>query len=89
MYRGSYARRAREVRRYAEANPEVRCWRCGLTMEQARAIAPGKKITWDAGHVNADDPGSALRPEHSTCNRAAGAATSNRAQQLNPSRKWY
>jgi hypothetical protein len=84
-YRGDYARRAAATRAAAYANPDTRCARCGLTL----AAVPGS--TWDAGHLHDGVPESPLRPEHSTCNRTAGARLATprrRARQLNTSRIW-
>jgi hypothetical protein len=84
-YSGDYARRAAAIRAAAYADPNTRCGRCGLTL----AAIPG--ATWDAGHVHDGIPDSPLRPEHSTCNRTAGArlGTPRRlARRLNTSRQW-
>jgi hypothetical protein len=81
--RGSYQTDAAKVRARAYADPDTRCRRCGLTL----ADKPGD--TWDAGHVVDGVPGSALAPEHSSCNRSAGAAAGNRRRRgLSPTRDW-
>ena len=64
-YRNDYDRRAKTVRRYANANPDARCWRCG---QPARPGDP-----WQAGHLIDGDPASPLAPEHRSCNAGAGA----------------
>lgn len=84
-YRGDYARRAAAIRAAAYADPLTRCARCGLTLD----AVPG--ATWDAGHVHDGQPDSPLRPEHSTCNRSAGAALSTPrrlARRINATRQW-
>ncbi len=80
---GSYQRRARQVRQRANADPTTTCWRCGLTLD----AKPGD--TWDAGHLRDGDPTSPLLPEHSSCNRSAGATAGNRRRVgLRPTRDW-
>jgi hypothetical protein len=67
----------------AYADPTTLCARCGLTL----ADKPGD--TWDAGHQYDGVPSSPLRPEHSSCNRSAGAALGNRRRiGLRPTRDW-
>ena len=85
-YRGSYTLQAEAVRRYAYANPATPCGICGRTLDQHPHTSTGKPPTWDAGHVLDGVPGSPLRPEVATCNRAAGAAIGNRrrAGVVNP-----
>lgn len=63
-YKGSYARRAKQLRDRANADPATRCWRCG---ELARAGDP-----WQAGHVRDGEVDSPLMPEHKSCNIKAG-----------------
>lgn len=70
--RGSYQVDAARVRARAYADPTTTCRRCGMTL----ADKPGD--TWDAGHVIDGVPGSPLAPEHSSCNRSAGATEGNR-----------
>lgn len=83
-YSGDYVRRARAVRLAAYADPNCRCWRCGLTLDQHKA-----GTTWDAGHVRDGDLLSPLLPEASSCNRSAGAAAGNRRRRgLETSRQW-
>ena len=84
-YRGDYAKRAARVRAAAYADPTTTCWRCGLTLDEARAAHPHTK--WDAGHLEDGAVGGALRPEHSHCNRSAGAALGN-ARREPRSRRW-
>jgi hypothetical protein len=64
------------------------CWRCG------RPITPG--TPWDLGH-NDTDPTQYQGPEHTACNRAAGARRGNRLRgrrrarttsRLDTSRAW-
>ena len=85
-YAGGYKRRALGVRVYAYADPATRCWRCGLTLEQARS-ADGPGVRWQAGHVRDGEVGGDLLPEHSTCNARAGASYGN-AKREPRSRYW-
>ncbi len=84
--RGTYQRDAARVRAMAYADPNTRCARCGFTL----ADKPGD--TWDAGHVNSGQVGGPLRPEHSSCNRSAGATEGNQRRKvggvLRTSRDW-
>jgi len=80
--RGDYQRRAAAVRDAAYRDPHTRCWRCGLTL----AEVPGS--TWDAGHLIDGRADSALAPEHSTCNRSAGATMGNRRRTQGTTREW-
>jgi len=61
----------------------VLCWRC------ERQILPWER--WDLGHVDGGGPREYSGPEHSKCNRQAGAAQGNRARVEQPrvcSREW-
>lgn len=90
-YRGTYGRRAREVRRRANADPSTRCWRCGRTLDQHEPHHDGRPPHWQAGHLIDADPSSPLAPEASTCNTSAGATAGNtgRRRRGNPhSRRW-
>lgn len=69
--------RAKRVTTAAYANKATRCWRCGLTLAEAEAAEPGRRITWDAGHTIDADRYAPLLAEHSSCNRSAGAALGN------------
>ena len=84
--RGSYQTDAARVRAMAYANPDTVCGRCGLTLD----ARPGD--TWDAGHINSGQVGGPLRPEHSSCNRSAGATEGNQRRKvggvLRTSRDW-
>lgn len=89
-YRGSYQRRAREMRARASADPTTRCMAivngkvCGLLLIEHKLGA-----TWDAGHVRSGDPTSPLQPEASCCNRSNGASEGNRRRiGLVPTRRW-
>ena len=82
-YRGDYAARSAAVRAAAYRNPTTTCWRCGLTLDEKRQTHP--KVTWDAGHVVDGAVGGLLLPEHSSCNRSAGAASGYSPPR---SRKW-
>lgn len=80
-YRGSYARRSRELRARWNADPQTECWRCG---QSARHDDP-----WQAGHVRDGDPTSPLLPEHRSCNARAGQALTTKSRYGNDaSREW-
>lgn len=64
LYRGTFKRRAKQVRDAAYADPRTQCWRCGGL---ARPDDP-----WQAGHVRDGDPYSPLAAEHRSCNARAG-----------------
>ncbi len=88
----NYRRLAPLVRRAAAANPETRCWRCGLTLSEARA-QHGSRITWTAGHLVDSQPDHTLtladlRPEHSRCNYSNGASYGNRQRTEPTSLEW-
>jgi hypothetical protein len=76
-HRGTHQIRARRLTAYAYANPDTRCWRCGLTLAQHPPHKTGKPARWTAGHVNDGEMGGLLLPEASTCNYAAGAELGN------------
>lgn len=88
-YTGSYDQRAKAVRAAANADPSTRCRRCGLTLEERRRANPGKRIVWDAGHLEDGNYLSPLVPEHSDCNRSAGARLGNAKRRLPRSEQWY
>lgn len=88
-YRGSYKREAQQLRAAAYANPDTRCGRCGLTLEEHAPHRNGKPATWDAGHVLDATPGAPLQPEASTCNRSAGTIKSNQTRaRTTTTRPW-
>jgi hypothetical protein len=86
-YQGSYQVRAQAVRDAAYSDPSCRCWRCGLTLAEKRKSVPDEG--WDAGHVIDGQYLSPLVPEHSSCNRSAGAKAGNKKRSLNASRRWF
>ena len=72
----AYRRAAAIVRAQAYGDDSTRCRRCGLTLAEARLTQPS--VTWDAGHVvDGLVWPLALVPEHSSCNRSAGATALN------------
>jgi hypothetical protein len=87
-YAGSYQKRARLVRDRANADPLTRCWRCGLTLAEARRRWPDKDVIWHAGHVVDGDSTAPLLPEHSNCNIYAGAVAGNLAKNAKRGRWW-
>lgn len=72
-YKGTYHVRSRALVKAAKANPNTRCWRCGLTLPEHDPHKTGRAAYWTAGHVRDGDPLSPLLPEASTCNYRAGA----------------
>lgn len=76
-YQGRYHVQARHVRQAANNNPNTRCWRCGLTLQQHAPHKSGQPAKWTAGHLIDSDPTSPLLPEASTCNYKAGARHGN------------
>lgn len=81
-YRGDYTKRAREVRRAANADPTTRCWRCNRTKAEH-----GRR--WQAGHVRDGDATSPLRAECAECNLREGAKVGNRRRVgLRVTRDW-
>jgi hypothetical protein len=87
-HRGSYQVRARAVVQAARANPNTRCWRCGLTLAQHAAHHNGRRPTWQAGHLIDGQINGALRPEASTCNTSAGATLGNRQRTEPHTEHW-
>ena len=71
----TYRSAAAHVRAQAYANPSTTCWRCGLTLDEARRIRPNE--TWQAGHLVDGDLSAGLMPEHARCNASAGAKALN------------
>lgn len=71
-----FVRQGQLIREAAYRDPTTMCWRCGLTLTEARTQR-GDHIRWDCGHVIDGDPNSELRAEHSDCNRSAGARRGN------------
>lgn len=81
----AYRRAAAAIRAQAYGNPSTTCWRCGLTLDEVRRTKP--RTTWDAGHIVDGDLSAGLRPEHSSCNRSAGASAGNATREPR-SRRW-
>ena len=77
-HRGTYHVASRRVRDQANADPDTRCWRCGLTLSEHAPHHDGTRPRWQAGHIIDGDSTSPLSPEASTCNTSAGATTGNR-----------
>lgn len=85
QHSGGHQRAADKVRAWGYANPWYTCPHCNLPLLPG---VPGKD-TWDAGHVVDGTINGALRPEHSSCNRSAGATAGNFARRTPPpSRHW-
>lgn len=88
-HRGQYQQAAARVRARAYANPDTRCWRCGLRLHDHAPHRNGTPARWTAGHVIDGLVGGPLLPESSTCNTSAGAAYGNRRRRPIPtSRPW-
>lgn len=71
-HHGTYHRRAAHLRAAANANPDTRCWRCGLTRAEYAAAHGERAARWQAGHVVDGQVNGELRPEHARCNIIAG-----------------
>lgn len=69
-YRGSYQRRARQVRAAANADPTTRCRRCRRTLAEILRHHP--HAIWTAGHVIDGQVDGDLEAECSPCNYSAG-----------------
>lgn len=70
-HRGTYPRRAAALNRAARNNPNTRCWKCGLTIDQIRH-KDGKPARWTSGHVIRGQVGGELRHECSVCAATEG-----------------
>lgn len=81
-HRGSYPKRAAQVRAQANANPSTRCWQCGRTKAEHQR-------EWTAGHVQDGVPTSPLLAECAHCNYSRGAQHGARQRQgLQTTRSW-
>ena len=83
VHGANYRRLAPLVVRRAQANPDARCWRDGLTLAEHRPHRNGRPATWTAGHIIDGKPDheltiADLAAEASTCNYSAGASYGNR-----------
>jgi hypothetical protein len=87
-HRGTHQLRARAVVTAANANPNTRCGRCGLTLTQHTPHRNGKPATWQAGHVIDGQVNGELRPEASTCNESHGATLGNTRRVQATTRDW-
>ena len=79
-----YRRAAAAIRRAAYANPDTRCWRCGLTRAEH-----GRE--WEAGHLVDGQVNGPLAAECARCNRSAGATLGGRMRvrrRLGVTRDW-
>jgi hypothetical protein len=85
-HRGTYHAASAKVRAAANADPETRCWRCGLTLPEHKPHRNGKPATWTAGHTTDSQPGGHLAPEASTCNYAAGGRLARARARTAPAR---
>jgi hypothetical protein len=91
-YRGTYHARSRALVAAAYANPDTRCWRCGLRLHECKPHRNGRPAKWTAGHLNDGEVNGPLAPECSPCAVTSGARLGNwRSRQrraLNASRQW-
>lgn len=85
-HKGTYHTRSAKVRAAAYANPDTRCWRCRLTLQQVRRIHPRAK--WTAGHLVDGQEGGALAPECSWCNYSNGARLRHQAHPRHHTANW-
>jgi hypothetical protein len=76
-----YVLASARIRAAANANPNTRCWRCGLTLAEHPNTKTGKPPRWTAGHIVDGDLSAGLRPEVDVCNYQAGAAAGNRNRE--------
>lgn len=86
-YSGSYRTRAKAIVSAAAGNPLTRCWRCGLTMSEIKALHPDRRITWQAGHTKERDSSRPILAEHSYCNERHGQAVGE-SLKVNHSKRW-
>lgn len=84
---GSFQRDGAKLKAAAYADPFHRCWRCGLTLAEARARW-GAKVHWQAGHVKAKQVGGPLLAECSHCNIVAGNLARQGKTKLRTSLTW-
>lgn len=83
-HRGSYQYLARRVVAAANANPDTRCWRDGLTLAEHPPHKSGRPAYWQAGHIVDGQVGGPLAPEASVCNLSEGAKYGNRLRKPKP-----
>jgi hypothetical protein len=74
-HRHGHNRRAKALNTAANADPNTRCWQCGLTLAQVRRRKP--RAFWTAGHVKDGEVGGLMLHECSACNFSRGAARGN------------
>lgn len=60
-----------------------------MTLAEFMERFPDRRARWQAGHAIDGMHLSALVPEHTYCNAAAGARTRNRVAGGNNSERWY
>lgn len=94
LYRGRWKTDTRRLLRIWTANPNTRCWRCTLTLDQHPPHKNGRRPWWTRGHIRDSDPTSPTAPEASTCNYTAGAQHGNRLRRRTTrneptSRNWH
>lgn len=78
-HRGTFPKASAWIRAQAYANPNTRCWRCFLTLPEAKAKW-GQQVKWTAGHLIAGQVDGELAAECSHCNFG------DSARRLNASR---
>lgn len=86
-HRGDYHVRSRRLVASAYTNPDIRCWRCGLTHLEAVQLYGQRGAAWTAGHLIDGDIGGPLLPEHAHCNYSAGATAGNQ-RRMPTSQTW-
>ena len=80
-HRGTHQRRAEKVVADAYADPDTRCLRCHLRLDQHRRHRNGRPPYWTAGHIIDGLVDGPLAPEVSVCNFSHGATLGNRRRQ--------
>jgi len=83
--------RSRRLRAVWGANPSTVCARCGMTYQQAVAAWGRRAAAWEAGHIRNSTVATSdkdYQPEHSRCNRSAGATYGNNQRLRRNSREW-
>jgi hypothetical protein len=87
---GPHQRLARLVVNAANANPDTRCARCGLTLAEHPPAKTGRPPRWTAGHKVDGKVAHTTRdyqPEVDTCGSSAGATHGNQLREPH-SRTW-
>lgn len=71
-YAGDYQTRRDRIVTAAKADPDTRCYHCGLRLDEHGPTKAGNPPTWSAEHIIPHDRLSALAPSVLSCNARAG-----------------